>query len=58
MLPPYIHGARCCVLLAKRGTLASQDRLGCDPGIIGRQIRLDGETYTMVGVMAPEFQRR
>ena len=33
-----------------------QDRLGGDPGIIGRQIRLDGEVHTVVGVMSPEFQ--
>jgi predicted permease len=33
-----------------------QDRLGGDPGVIGRPIRLDGQTHTVVGVMAPEFQ--
>jgi predicted permease len=33
-----------------------QERLGSDPGIIGRQIRLDGESHTIVGVLAPEFQ--
>jgi putative ABC transport system permease protein len=29
-----------------------QERLGGDPGIIGRQLRLDGESHTIVGVLA------
>jgi len=28
-------------------------RLGSDPNIIGKQIKIDGEPYTVVGVMAP-----
>src|SRR5690606_15778483 len=30
-------------------------RYGADPGIVGRTIRIDGEAFTVVGVMAPEF---
>src|SRR5271170_1380442 len=28
-------------------------KLGADPNIIGKQLKLDGEPYTVVGVMAP-----
>ncbi|MCI0435084.1 MAG: ABC transporter permease, partial [Gemmatimonadetes bacterium] len=31
-------------------------RFGADPGIIGRQIRLDDEPHTVVGVLPPEFR--
>jgi predicted permease len=31
-------------------------RFGADPGILGRQIRLDGEPHTVVGVLPPEFR--
>lgn len=31
-------------------------RFGADPGIISRQIQLNGAPYTVVGVMPPEFQ--
>jgi len=30
-------------------------RYGGDPGILGRTIRIDGEPFTVVGVMKPEF---
>jgi putative ABC transport system permease protein len=33
-----------------------QRRFGADPGLIGRQIQLSGESYTVVGVMPPRFQ--
>jgi predicted permease len=32
-----------------------QQQLGADPQALGRSIRLDGEPYTIVGVMAPDF---
>jgi putative ABC transport system permease protein len=32
-----------------------QRRFGVDPGVIGRTLVLDGETYTVVGVMAASF---
>jgi predicted permease len=32
-----------------------QRRFGADPKILGRAIRLDGVTYTIVGVMPPRF---
>jgi len=31
-------------------------RFGADPGILGRQIRLDGEPHTVVGLLPPEFR--
>jgi len=31
-------------------------RFGADPAVLGRSIRLSGESYTVVGVMGPEFQ--
>jgi len=31
-------------------------RFGADPNLIGRQIQLSGESYTVVGVMPPHFQ--
>src|SRR5262245_16456763 len=33
-----------------------QRRFGADPQLIGRQIQLSGESYTVVGVMPPGFQ--
>lgn len=33
-----------------------QRRFGGDERIIGQQIRLDGESYTVIGVMPPDFQ--
>lgn len=32
------------------------DKFGKDPGILGRQIRLDAESYTVVGVMPSDIQ--
>jgi putative ABC transport system permease protein len=31
-------------------------RFGADPGVVGRTVRLSGESYTVIGVMGPEFQ--
>jgi predicted permease len=33
-------------------------RLGSDPNIIGKQLRVDGSPYTVVGVLAPGFTDR
>ncbi|MGH9838201.1 MAG: ADOP family duplicated permease, partial [Blastocatellia bacterium] len=33
-----------------------QRRFGADPQLIGRRIQLNGESYTVVGVMPPRFQ--
>lgn len=31
-------------------------RFSSDPGVLGRTIRLDAETYTVIGVMPPQFR--
>ena len=33
-----------------------QRRFAGDPQLVGRQITLDGESYTVIGIMPPEFQ--
>jgi putative ABC transport system permease protein len=33
-----------------------RDRLGADPGVVGRSIAIDGKPYTVVGVLSPEFR--
>ena len=33
-----------------------QRRFGADPGIVGQQIRLDGEAYTVLGILPHGFQ--
>jgi len=33
-----------------------QRRFAGDPQVVGRQITLDGESYTVIGIMPPEFQ--
>ena len=32
-----------------------RNRFGADPGVVGRDLRLDGENYRVVGVMPPGF---
>jgi putative ABC transport system permease protein len=32
-----------------------RDHFGADPGVLGRKLRLDGGSYTVVGVMPPGF---
>jgi putative ABC transport system permease protein len=48
----YQRGRDRVVLLS---TQLWQTRFGSDPGILGRQIRLDDQPYTVVGVMPPEL---
>ena len=43
-------GKKHVVLLSHR---LWRERFGADPGIIGRDIRMDGDPYTVVGVLAP-----
>ena len=38
------------------GNALWRDRFGADPGIVGRNIVLDGETYNVIGVMPPTFK--
>src|SRR5215211_1808531 len=33
-----------------------QRRFGSDPGIVGRQLRVDGRSLTVIGVMPPDFR--
>lgn len=33
-----------------------RDRFGADPAILGSQIRLDGEPFTVIGIMPPGFR--
>lgn len=35
-----------------------QQRYGSEPAVIGRRLTLDGQTYTVVGVMPPQFAVR
>ena len=38
------------------GNTLWRDHFGADPGIVGRNIVLDGESYNVVGVMSPKFK--
>lgn len=33
-----------------------QRRFGGQPGVVGQQVTVDGESYTVIGVMPPDFQ--
>src|SRR5467141_714060 len=33
-----------------------RDHFAADPGIVGRNVLLDGQTYTVIGVMPPKFK--
>lgn len=33
-----------------------RSRFGGDPGVVGREVRLNGEAYTVLGVMGPDFR--
>lgn len=33
-----------------------QRRFGSDPNVVGQQVSFDGESYTVIGVMPPEFR--
>ena len=38
------------------GNMLWRDHFGADPGIVGRNIILDGESYSVIGVMPPKFK--
>jgi len=38
------------------GNALWRDHFGADPGVVGRDIVLDGETYQVIGVMPPAFK--
>ena len=38
------------------GNALWRDHFGADPGVVGRNIVLDGETYQVIGVMPPAFK--
>jgi putative ABC transport system permease protein len=46
-------GAQAVVVLSHK---LWQRRFGSDPGIVGKGIALDGESYTVIGVMPPRFE--
>jgi predicted permease len=46
-------GATRTVLL---GHQMWKDRFGGDPGFVGKTILLDGDSYTVIGVMPPDFE--
>ena len=46
-------GAEPVVLL---GYSLWQSRYGSDPGVIGRAVRVNGQSMTVIGVMAPDFR--
>jgi len=48
-----VRGAHRVVVL---GDALWQRRFGGDPGVIGTALLLDGEPYTIVGVMPPDFR--
>lgn len=48
--PEYRH-----VVVLSKGLW--QRRFGLDPGIVGRAIRLDGEKYTVIGIMPNDFRQ-
>ncbi|MEW6321140.1 MAG: ADOP family duplicated permease [Acidobacteriota bacterium] len=47
-----VHGQHRVVLI---GHGLWQRRFGADPGVVGRTIRVDGETQEVIGVMPPGF---
>ena len=53
-LPPDDQAGSAKVAILSRGLW--ETRYGADPQIVGRAIKLDGESYTVVGVMPSKFQ--
>ncbi len=51
----HVAGARRVVVISHA---AWQNRFGAEPGIVGRALVLDGEAYTVVGVLPPDFRPR
>ncbi len=54
-LPSAAEGEPGAEPVAVIGHRLWRDHLGGDPGVVGRPIRLDGQPYTVVGVMPPSF---
>ena len=54
ILPGEDHPASSRVLVLSHGLW--QGRWGGDPGVVGRTLTLNGEQFTVVGVMPPGFQ--
>lgn len=46
-------GARKVVVIGDR---LWRENLGADPNVLGQQLKLNASTYTIIGVMGPEFQ--
>jgi predicted permease len=43
-------------MVAVLGNRFWRERFGADPGVLGKTIKLDGDNYTVVGVMPAEFE--
>ena len=46
------HGRHRVLIISDRSW---RDRFGSDPGVIGRPVRVNGETFTVIGVLPPSM---